>query len=56
MKEQRMVEILRENYSLSELEERLELTTEDLEDGWRYYVEDNYDEVLEFLKEDLWFS
>ena len=50
-----MVEVLKENYTLGELEERLELSTEDLEDGLDVLVEDHFDAVSEMLKEDLWF-
>jgi len=50
-----MVRVLRENYSLGELEERLELTTEDLESGLAYLVDVRFEEIDEMLKEDLWF-
>ena len=54
-KELQMVRVLRENYSLGELEERLELTTEDLESGLAYLVDVRFEEIDEMLKEDLWF-
>ncbi len=50
-----MVSILKENYTLGELEERLELSTEDLEEGLDVLCEDQYDKVSEMLREDLWF-
>ena len=51
----KIVRILKEEYSLSELEERLEIEPGDLEYGYEYYVEENYDEVIQVLREDLWF-
>lgn len=56
MQERTMTKILLENYSLGELEERLELTTEDLEEGVRSYVECHPTKVQQFLREDLWLS
>ena len=52
----RMAAILKDNYSPGELEERLDLTMDDIEDGLNVFIDDNYDEVLEFLREDLWFD
>ncbi len=54
MDEKRIVKILKENYSLSELEERLGLEPEDLDDGYLYFVAGNMEEVLEMLREDLY--
>lgn len=51
-----MVRILKEQYSLSELEERLGLDPEDLEEGYEYFIDNNYDDVLEMLREDLYFG
>ena len=51
----RMANILKQEYTLGELEERLELQAEDLDEGFQYYVDENYDKVLEFLRQDLWF-
>lgn len=51
----RMVKILKDNYSLDELQERFDATTEDLEYGITTYVEDNFDHVAQVLREDLWF-
>ena len=48
-----MARIIKEEYTLTELEDRLEMKPSDLED-LEDYVEDHYDVVLEFLKEDLW--
>jgi len=50
-----MARILREEYSLSELEECLNITPEDLDEGYLYFVEEHYDEVLTLLREDLFF-
>jgi len=50
-----MVKVLRENYSLGELEERLDLTTEDLQYGLDVLVDERFEEIDEMLKEDLWF-
>lgn len=55
MNERKMVKILKGNYSLTELEERLSITPEDLEDGYLYFVEENYEVILEMLKEDLFY-
>ena len=49
-----MTRILQENYSLGEIEERFEATTEQLADGLDVYVEDNFDHVVNILREDLW--
>ena len=48
------VKQLCDNYSPSELEERLEVTLWDLSDGMEVFVEDHLDEVNELLKEDLY--
>jgi len=48
-----IIGILIENYSLGELEERLEVTLEDLRDGLEDYVESHYTDVTDMLKEDL---
>lgn len=56
MKEWQMAKVLKENYSLGELEERLDVAPEDLENGWSVFVDEHYDKVLEFLREDLWFD
>ena len=56
MNELRMVHILKQEYSLGELEERLDIKPEDLEYGLSMYVDENYDKVVEFLREDLWFD
>jgi len=47
------ISILCENYSLAELEEKLGLKLEDLEEGLMEYVERHYKRVKEMLKEDL---
>lgn len=49
----RMIEMLKENYSLCELEERVEATVSDLEDGLEVWIENNFETVEEMLKEDL---
>ena len=54
-KELQMVRVLREEYSLGELEERLDLTTDDLEGGLADLVDMRYEEIDEMLREDLWF-
>ena len=46
--------ILKENYTLSELEERLDMTPEDVQDGLMMYVESNQEKVSRMLREDLW--
>lgn len=56
MNEQRMAQIIKEYYTLSELEERLNTKPEDLDNGVLYYVDQNFEEVQEFLREDLWFD
>ena len=48
-----MVKILIENYTLSELEERLELTPGDVEHGLYVYVENNEHDIDQMLREDL---
>ena len=49
--------ILINNYTLSELEDRFEMDTKVLlDDGFEGWVEDNYDSVQEKLREDLWLS
>ena len=49
----KMIELLKENYSLCELEERAEVTVSDLEDGLEVWIESKYEQVSEMLKEDL---
>jgi len=49
----KIIELLKENYSLCELEERIEATVSDLEDGLEVWIEEKYQEVSEMLKEDL---
>jgi len=49
----KMIELLKENYSLCELEERIEVTVADLEDGLEVWIESKYEQVSEMLKEDL---
>jgi len=49
----KIIELLKENYSLCELEERIEATVADLEDGLEVWIEERYEEVSEMLKEDL---
>ena len=49
----KMFELLKENYSLCELEERIEVTVSDLEDGLEVWVEERYEQISEMLKEDL---
>lgn len=49
-----MLKILREHYSLGELEERLGLTTEDLEDGLMALIEEREHDIDQMLREDLW--
>ena len=56
MNTHRMAQIIKENYMLSELEERLELMPKDFESGIEDFIDDNYDEVIEMLREDLWFD
>ena len=56
MNEYRMAAILKQEYSPGELEERLGITMEDLQDGLVLYVDENYDKVQELLREDLWFD
>ena len=56
MKEQRMVQIIKESYTLSELEDGLGTSVEDLEDGLLSYIEEHYEEVHQLLREDLWFD
>ena len=51
----KMARILREEYSLSELEECLNITPEELDEGYLYFVEEHYDKVLALLREDLFF-
>jgi len=51
-----MAQIIKEYYTLSELEERLNTKPEDLDNGVLYYVDQNFEEVQEFLREDLWFD
>lgn len=46
--------ILKENYTLSELEERLDMTPEDVQDGLLEYLESNQEKVSRMLREDLW--
>lgn len=48
-----MTRILQENYSLGEIEERFDATTDQLADGLDVYVEDNFDHVATILREDL---
>lgn len=50
---QEMALILLENYTLGELEERFDLTTEDIKDGLEGCVEKNYKSIKRGLKEDL---
>jgi hypothetical protein len=50
-----MARVLKTQYSLSELEERLDVTPEELEDGYLYYVEENFEKVMGVLLEDLHF-
>lgn len=50
----KIVQILKSDYTLSELEERLEMEPADLEYGYTYYVEENYENVLAMLREDLY--
>lgn len=49
-----LVKILVNEYTLGELEERLELTPSDLMEGFHAYVEEHEEVVREMLKEDLW--
>ena len=49
-----MYSILKEHYTLGELEERLDATTDELEDGLETYIREHEIEVAEMLKEDLW--
>lgn len=51
-----IVYILVRNYTLTNLEERLESTVLDFQDGLESFVEDNYEIILEILKEDRWVS
>lgn len=48
--------ILVNNYSLSELEERLNISMEDLHDCLEEYCESNLEEVSQLLQEDLFFG
>ena len=48
-----LAQILVENYSLGELEERFDATSEQLYDGFEDYVEHNFKRVKEVLREDL---
>ena len=48
-----MVELLIRHYSLTELEDKLDLHIEDLEEGLLDYVESQYERVKEMLEEDL---
>ena len=50
-----MIRILRDEYTLGELEEYLGLTSQELEDGYEAYVDINYDKVLQLLREELYF-
>lgn len=45
--------ILLENYSLCELEDRLDLTLEDMKEGLMPYIENNEYRVDQMLREDL---
>lgn len=56
MNELRMAKILKQEYSLSELEERFGIEPKDLEYGLDTYVDEHYEDVLEVLREDLWFD
>mgnify|MGYP000079351659 CR=1 FL=1 len=49
-----ITKVLRENYSLGELEDRFDTTTEELLE-LENYVESNYSKILHLLKEDLFF-
>ena len=49
-----MTRILQENYSLGEIEERFDATTEQLAEGLDAYVDENFDHVATVLREDLW--
>ena len=48
-----MVELLIRHYSLAELEDKLDLHIEDLEEGLLDYVESQYERVKSMLEEDL---
>ena len=48
-----MVELIKDNYALCELEDRLGTTVADLEDGLEIWIENNLEEIEEMLKEDL---
>jgi len=50
----KLVKILKKEYSLSELEERLGITGHDLEEGYMYMVEERMDDIIMMLREDLW--
>jgi len=50
----KIVKILKREYSLSELEDRLGITPDDLEEGYLYMVEERMEEIIEMLREDLW--
>jgi hypothetical protein len=51
---QQLSELLVNNYTLGELEERLDLTTGDIQYGLEEYVENNFVEVQQMLREDLY--
>jgi hypothetical protein len=51
---QQLSELLVDNYTLGELEERLDLTTGDVQFGLEEYVENNFVEVQQMLREDLY--
>ena len=51
----RIIQILKEDYSLSELEENLNVTVEDFEDGLLDFIKNNKHEILLMLEEDCYF-
>lgn len=56
MDSRRMIKILKESYSLSELEDRLNIVPEDLMEGYEYLIEQRYEDILEMLREDLYYE
>lgn len=56
MNTSQIINILCKHYTLSELEDRLNLSTEDVIHGLEVYVEENYESIAEMLQEDLFFG
>ncbi len=53
MNPQMIIKILTDNYTLSEIEDRLDTKLDELEEGLYDYVVENYTEITQMFMEDL---